>query len=84
MKTHPIAKQFGYRFAAIHSELHCILNAKDVDFSKCYLVNIRLGDKKSLRQSKPCEVCQRLLIHYGIDKVIYSIESGFASWEAIM
>lgn len=84
LKTHPIAKKFGYRFSGIHSELHCLLNAKTIDFSRCYMINVRLGEKKALRQSKPCEPCQRLLIHYGINKVVYSVESGFDLWQNMM
>ena len=46
------------------------------------MVNIRLGEKKMLRQSKPCDICQTLLIHYGISKVVYSTEDWFDIWES--
>lgn len=75
-KTHPIAAKFNYYSEAIHSELHCILNASKID-KKCSMINIRIDKRDKILLSKPCEKCQNLLYHYGINDVIYSYEKGF-------
>lgn len=71
-KTHPIAKKFGYRFNSIHSELACLINANTIDFSQYKLVNFRLDNELILKNSKPCEICEKLLFHYGISEVFYT------------
>ncbi len=72
-KTHTLAKKYGYRFDAIHSELNCIINyRRDKELlRKCTIVNIRINKFKQLRNSKPCHICNRLLTDTNISKVIY-------------
>lgn len=75
-KTHPKSLKFKYYKNHTHSELACILNANKID-KKCSLINIRIDKKDNILLSKPCEKCQDLLYHYGINDVIYSYEKGF-------
>lgn len=79
-KTHPIADKFNYRWPTVHSELSSILNY-DGNFNKVYMVNIRISKGGRILIAKPCKHCQELLLHYGIDKVIYSTEFGFKRWQ---
>lgn len=76
-KSHPIAAKFNYQSQAIHSELHCILNADKID-KKCYMINIRIGQKDEILMSCPCQFCQTLLLHYNIRDVLYSTKEGFS------
>jgi deoxycytidylate deaminase len=77
-KTHPLAKRFGYKFHCIHSELHSILkfNEPVVKLCKYTLVNVRLNKDRVVRLSKPCEVCQRLLVAFPFSEVWYSTNSS--------
>ncbi len=69
-KTDPIAKRYGYRFESIHSELHAIKRfpyrpSKLVD---CQFVNIRFMANGSIGMAKPCLICQKLLVAFGVKK----------------
>ncbi len=75
-KTHPMAKYLGYRYNCIHSELDAILNFRHKNIEKYSLLNIRIGrDKISIRNSKPCDLCQKLIEKTKIKKV-YFFEDG--------
>jgi len=73
-KTHPMANKFGYRFNAIHSELHAILKfARPVaELYKYKFVNIRIDKFGKLKLSKPCKICQTLLYSFGVKEVEYT------------
>jgi len=75
-KTHPVAKRFGHRFENIHSEIDACTRFA-IDYSKVYLVNIRLNKWGEIKMSKPCICCTGWLTTLGVKKVIYSTESGF-------
>jgi hypothetical protein len=77
-KTHPLAKRFNYKFHCIHSELHAILKFDEpvVKLQKYSLVNVRLDKQGNVRMSKPCEVCQRLLVAFPFKEVWYSTNSS--------
>jgi tRNA(Arg) A34 adenosine deaminase TadA len=76
LKTHPLANKFGYRFNAIHSELSAIISFNDlVNSYKYEFLNIRFYNGK-LGISRPCDKCQKLLIHYGFNIVTYSDQFG--------
>ena len=83
-KTHPRSAKFKYRFNNIHSELDAIVNYLKIytveDLRKYTLVNIRLLKDKSVRLSKPCHVCDRLLDAFGIVNVLYSTDRGDFVW----
>lgn len=77
-KTHPLAHRFGYKFMAIHSELHAIKNfpfpVQELRHFK--LVNVRIGINKEVRISRPCICCLRLLDFFGIDEVWFTNKEG--------
>jgi len=77
-KTHPMAMKFNYRYNAIHSELHCILNfEKPVKLLNKYtFINVRIDDNGSLKMSKPCHICKKLLWSFGVKEVWYSTSVG--------
>lgn len=77
-KTHPLAFKFDYRYAAIHSELHAILNfpGPPKTLSKFYLVNVRIGKNDELKMARPCSCCRKLLKAFGLDEVYYTDNSG--------
>ena len=76
--THPIAKRYGYWEGVRHSELDAILkflphykNLKD-----CSLINVRVNSKGFIKQSKPCSICSKLIVNYGIGNVYHTNELG--------
>lgn len=75
-KTHPLAKKFGHRFAAIHSELDAIRRLKyPIDDIRQYgydVVNIRLNKDKKVLLAKPCLSCQAMLYTFGIKKIYFT------------
>lgn len=77
-KTHPLASKFGYRYNAIHSELHAILKFdKPVRFlGKLLFVNVRVDKFGKLKQSRPCGPCQKLLRSFGVPAVEYTNSKG--------
>ena len=80
-KSHPIASKFGYRFDAIHSELSSILSFGDlINAHKYQFLNLRFYNGK-IGISRPCDKCQRLLVHYGFNIVTYSDEFGLFKTE---
>ncbi len=77
-KTHPVANKFGYRYNAIHSELHAILKLeKPVNqLYKYKFVNIRIDKFGKLKQSRPCSKCQDMLRSFGVRQVEFSNAYG--------
>lgn len=58
-KTHPLAKEYGYRFDEMHSELDAFRKTpKQLLNKKLTLVNVRFNKKGQLRMSKPCCTCE--------------------------
>jgi len=76
--THPLAKKYGHRFNAIHSELSVIKNFPYPPslLSKCKIVNIRIMRDGSLGMSRPCKHCQQLLHDLDITDIWYTNEQG--------
>lgn len=72
-KTHPLSKKFGY-YNGIHSELSCIVSCQR-SMRGTYMINTRIknGD---LAISKPCNICQRMLLWYNIENIVYSNDKG--------
>ena len=77
-KSHPIAKQFSYRYNSIHSELNAILNFNYPirDLYKYYIVNTRIGRNNEIKLSKPCTNCQKLLYAFHIKEIWYTTTTG--------
>ncbi len=57
-RTHPLAKQYGYRFDEVHSELDALLKLpKGADRNDLVLLNFRFNRFGDMRISKPCCLC---------------------------
>jgi len=57
-RTHPLAKQYGYFFDEVHSELDALLKIpKGADRNKLVLINFRFNRFEDMRMSKPCCLC---------------------------
>ena len=79
-KTHVLAKRYGYRYSAIHAELHAITTLScrlnEIENKNYILINLRFLANKNLGLAKPCILCQRLLKDFGIKRVYYTNKSG--------
>ena len=62
--------------ATQHAELGCILGIDRSVTSGSVIYVVRVNKKGVLRMSKPCEMCQSVLSHVGIKKVVYSADDG--------
>lgn len=89
-KTSPLAKRYGYRYSAIHSEMAAWQNApRDIDFRKLRLWNVRLSrssrrlGKPVLRQSKPCSCCASWLSELGLREIWHTTNEGWVRNEVI-
>lgn len=57
-KTHPKAKEIGYRYDEMHSELDAYTKiSKKYKGKRLNLVNVRYNKYGQLRMSKPCGLC---------------------------
>lgn len=56
------------------SELRCLKSSKNqnIDYGKCYMVNLRINRQNNLCLSSPCESCLSLLRHFNINKIYYT------------
>lgn len=78
IKTHPWAAKYGHKFYAIHSELQAIKNFPYPVAEICNydFVNIRIRKDGKLGIARPCEACERLLIAFRPQSVIYTTNEG--------
>jgi len=79
-KTHPVCEQYGYEHG-MHSENDCIFKAGEVDCSDVLIFNFlfrwrRLTNRWEWGTARPCDICQRFLVDHGIEKVLYTTDSG--------
>ena len=80
-KSHPRQAWWAQRVGLsekiyLHAEMACLIKAReDADT----IVVVRLGgyDGKSLRQSRPCKICEPALRYAGIKHVYYSVTNKF-------
>lgn len=78
LKTHPLQKQFGKNSESIflHAEIDAIRNAlrrvSVEELTRCDLYVIRVDKNNLLGNSKPCEGCQRAIIHFNLRNVYHS------------
>lgn len=57
-KTHPKAKEIGYQYEEMHSELDAFRKLDKEDRQKkLHLINVRFNRFGQMRMSKPCEKC---------------------------
>lgn len=67
----------------IHSEQDAVRRARNsLQLSKhWYMVNVRLNKKGLMRNSAPCSRCRSILKWLGVDRIIFTIDKGWATWE---
>ena len=77
-KSHTKAELHGYFFESMHSELHCILNAKNTidNLSDLTLYNVRINNWNEVCMSRPCVICQKLMFVFNISKCKYTNTKG--------
>ena len=77
--------KFGQRFmpykqkwhATHHAEIGCILGLDKSTTRGSTIYVARVGKRGDIRNSKPCLICQAVLKHVGVRKVIYTTEEGW-------
>ncbi len=76
-RTHP--KSLNKKYPFIHAELDALvgLDSKDTEGGAIYVYRETKDGK--LANSKPCDHCQELIKRYGIKKIYYTTEKGFAA-----
>jgi len=77
-KTAPLAKKFGHRFSAIHSELAAIKSFPYpiVQLPSFKIINVRIKKNGDVGLSKPCRHCQTMLWFFNIRQIYYSTNNG--------
>lgn len=86
-KSHPLMTQFGKNSEAIfiHAEIDAIKNAlrliSQEQLAKCdmYILRVKRSGHSNKSpwvraMSRPCEGCQRAIVHFGIQNVYYTAE----------
>lgn len=73
-KTSPLAKKYGHRYSAIHSELHAIRRfpLPVSELRNCTMVNIRFLKNGRLAMARPCIYCQSLLADFEVGELYYT------------
>ena len=77
LKTHPLAKIYGYRYNEIHAELDALLKYKGPK-DKLILINFRFNRFGDMRMSKPCELCLPWCSAV-FDSIVYSTVDGMVA-----
>ena len=64
----------------LHSETSALLPLikNDIDLSKASIYIYREHKNGALANSKPCPSCERLIRQFGIKRVYYTVENGYA------
>ena len=84
-KSHPVQARWAERVGLkekifLHAEMSCLIQAReDADT----IVVVRLGghDGNSLRQARPCKICEPALRYAGIKHVYYSVTDNTFQYE---
>lgn len=84
-KSHPLQARWA-KFAGLdekiylHAEMACLVKAREEADT---IVVVRLGghDGNSLRQARPCKICEPALRYAGIKHVYYSVWDNKFSYE---
>lgn len=79
-KTHPFAARFSKHEEAVfmHAEHDCIrqtlreVDPEDLKKATIYIGRVRQDNSWGL--AKPCPGCLRAILHYGIKRVVYSLD----------
>lgn len=84
-KTHPLTIDYIPRKAsrhnkiyqaALHAEARIIIKLGEIDYSRITIVNIRVGNDLTIRNSKPCPGCEQLLAGFQPKNVFYTNDFG--------
>lgn len=79
-KTHPLAKKFGRNDKSIclHAEIDaivsCIRKGDDPEGGTLFVARVLKNGKAAL--AKPCEGCQKAIIHFGIKDVEWTTDAA--------
>lgn len=74
MKTHPLAKEHGYMFEEMHSELDAFLKCGEPKRG-LVLFNIRFNRLGQMRMARPCHRCMPWCLGV-FDAIWYTTEDG--------
>ena len=77
-KTHPKAKQIGYRYDEVHSELDAVLKCKHK--KNLILLNLRFNRFGEMRIARPCCLCMPWCKMY-FDSIYYTMPEGIVKLE---
>ena len=77
-KTHPRAKQIGYRYDEVHSELDAVL--KCTHRKNLTLLNLRFNRFGEMRIARPCRLCMPWCKMY-FDSIYYTMPEGIVRLE---
>lgn len=78
-KTHTIQAKFAKKAGTpekeyLHGEIDCLIKARG---AKIHALHVSRTTKQGhLRNAKPCNVCMRAIIEYGVSRVYYSDNNG--------
>ena len=75
---------FNVRNGNIHSEVNCLtnINLNNLTFSQLILINFRVNNAGSFRNSKPCDKCQSFIARLGLsNKVWHTVDDGIIKWQ---
>lgn len=73
-KTHTLAKQIGYRFDHVHSELDAFSKVRYRN-GRMVLLNFRFNRQGDMRCAKPCKHCMPWCIEF-FDEIWYTTNDG--------
>lgn len=84
-KSHPRQAWWAERVGLkekiyLHAEMACLIKARD-DYDTIVVVRLGGHDGKSLRNAKPCKICEPALRYAGIKHVYYSVTDNTFSYE---
>tara|TARA_Y100001937_G_scaffold56690_2_gene77883 strand:- start:118 stop:483 length:366 start_codon:yes stop_codon:yes gene_type:complete len=77
-KTHPKAKEIGYRYDEVHSELDALLRCKQR--GGLTLVNVRFNRFGDMRIARPCRLCMPWC-KMMFDKIYFTTPEGIERLE---
>jgi deoxycytidylate deaminase len=69
-------REYGCGHAARHAELGAILNVHRSKTKNATVYVVRINKRGDFRLSKPCNMCQKLLRHVGVKRVVYTIDNN--------
>ena len=85
LKSHPLQAKWAERVGLrekiyLHAEMACLIKARE-DYDTIVVVRLGGHDGESLRNAKPCPICEPALHYAGIKHVYYSITDNTFSYE---